>query len=78
MDIGPDSHFQDLGRRLHAAYESYRLGLARVDSTMKRYEEVEFIGEYWVALARLVDRDSNEAAKRILDKMTLPTLRLMK
>lgn len=67
---------EDLARRLAAASVSHQLGLSGVDRTLKQFGRRGPIGEYWMILAQLVERDAQSPADRMPPLRKKPHLRL--
>ncbi len=66
----------ELARRLAAATTSHWMGLAGVDSTLRRMAEVE-PGKYWMILAQLVERDGRSPLDAVPDERDKAQLRLV-
>ena len=60
-----DHPYREAGRRLKAAFVSYRLGRASVDRTLKRVPYNP--GEGWEKLAEDLDRQLAEETAELLD-----------
>lgn len=66
MIVDEIRHYQELARRLQAAFLSHRLGNKSVDYTLKRYCTGQ-VDQSWLEVARILSEGIEEGIAKLLD-----------